>query len=196
MSGKPPWPTNRPVAHAEIRKRHADCYAVTLNMFGEEMTKEDLLIIEFIQIDEKSKSNLSWIKHKKATTTHSGDPAFNTISGDGYLGGFLGGKRYYAHRVVFFLANGYWPDQIDHLDGDITNNAVSNLADKTKQQNMHNRIEKGYSKTPNGKFRTKITLNGKGICLGTFNSELEARVAYLNAKKKFHPSAPSRCFTA
>lgn len=43
-----------------------------------------------------------------------------------------------AHRAAFALYFGRWPDaEVDHIDGDRTNNRRSNLRELTHQQNMH-----------------------------------------------------------
>lgn len=49
-------------------------------------------------------------------------------------------KKYLVHRVVWLWHNGTWPnDQIDHIDNDKTNNAVSNLRDVSQVVNQKNR---------------------------------------------------------
>jgi len=52
--------------------------------------------------------------------------------------------------------------------------------------------EKGVEKLPNGKYRARITKDGKKITLGTFVHEDEARKAYLNA---FYEKRKSRFLT-
>jgi len=47
-------------------------------------------------------------------------------------------KQYLAHRLIFFMFNNYWPDEVDHIDGDITNNRIENLRASTKAQNQWN----------------------------------------------------------
>ena len=100
-------------------------------------------------------------------------------------------KRYYlyAHRLAWYLHYGKLPvNNIDHIDGNTSNNIISNLRDVTKQQNNFNNTKaKGYRWDKNGKkFRAQIKLNGKRIHLGMFNTEQEARNAYLAAKEKYH----------
>ena len=58
---------------------------------------------------------------------------------DGYNEISLFGKRYKAHRLAWFIMTGKWPtNQIDHINGDKTDNSWSNLREATKQQNMMN----------------------------------------------------------
>lgn len=52
----------------------------------------------------------------------------------------LGEKLYNSHRVAWLLYYGFMPEGfIDHVDGNGSNNAISNLRLATHAQNMHNR---------------------------------------------------------
>lgn len=51
----------------------------------------------------------------------------------------VNGKILYTHRVIFALYHGYWPDQVDHLDGNRLNNSISNLVECDTSGNMRNR---------------------------------------------------------
>ena len=33
-------------------------------------------------------------------------------------------KRYYIHRLIFLMHNGFMPSEVDHIDGDKSNNRV------------------------------------------------------------------------
>jgi hypothetical protein len=94
-----------------------------------------------------------------------------------------------GHRLAWYLHYGQLPkNHIDHIDGDRLNNRISNLRDVTQQQNnWNNTAAKGYSlykKT--SKYKARILINGNDIHLGYFNTEQEARKAYLKAKEKHH----------
>jgi hypothetical protein len=94
----------------------------------------------------------------------------------------------YAHQFAYYSKYNKVVDYIDHIDGDRSNNKINNLREVTNQQNTFNRKEvKGYffnSKII--KYEPRITLNNKQIYLGRFNTELEARNSYLEAKEKYH----------
>ena len=67
-------------------------------------------------------------------------------------------------------------------------NRILNLRSVTHQQNQWNRTKaKGYYFFKRDKkWKSKIYLNNKEINLGTYNTEEEARTAYLQAKEIYH----------
>ena len=79
-------------------------------------------------------------------------------------------------------------NQIDHINGVRHDNKIVNLRNVTSQQNAMNRIKaKGcYWHKNSNKWKSQITINRKIIYLGFFNTEEEARNAYLAAKEKYH----------
>lgn len=51
-----------------------------------------------------------------------------------------GGKpsNYQVHRVIWFLLNGVWPEELDHEDGNGLNNYFYNLRDVNRSENSRN----------------------------------------------------------
>lgn len=107
------------------------------------------------------------------------------VSGCGYEQFYYEGSYYYTHRVVWYLHNGVWPsNDIDHIDQDRLNNRIENLRDVTRSTNLRNqRRHRGYHKRGN-KWRAQYNLNKKTHSIGTFNTEEEARQAYLSVVDK------------
>lgn len=102
------------------------------------------------------------------------------------------------HRLIMltFIGPDIDPEknQVDHIDGNKLNNALGNLRWVSKSENMQNKkTAKGYywNKTAK-KWHAHIRSNWKYIYLGLHDTEEEARQAYLNAKKIYHPSSPIR----
>jgi len=93
---------------------------------------------------------------------------------------------YQAHRIIWEMHNDDIDDglQIDHIDLNPSNNRIENLRTCTHQQNNWNKNSKGFC-IKNGKYVSRITISGKEIYLGRFDCMLDARAAYLSARKKY-----------
>ena len=94
-----------------------------------------------------------------------------------------------AHQFAWFWVYCEFVDCIDHINGVRDDNRIINLRSITQQENVWNRNDnrKGYNYfKPTNKWRARIKLNEKEIHLGYFNTEEEAKIAYYNAKKKYH----------
>jgi hypothetical protein len=69
----------------------------------------------------------------------AGKEAVNSVNSHGYLVGKVLRLPAAAHRVIWALEYGRWPDgQIDHIDGDRANNRISNLRDVSQAENTRN----------------------------------------------------------
>lgn len=108
-----------------------------------------------------------------------------------------GGKRFLAHRLAWAIVYGKWPDgEIDHIDGNPSNNAISNLRDVTKTINMQNRkratshnssgLIGAHYHTKDKRWRARIVINGVSTYLGSFKTPEEASQKYIEAKRKYH----------
>lgn len=113
---------------------------------------------------------------------------------DGYYGFMFYKKSYLNHRVIFALCNGYFPLFIDHIDGDRSNNVITNLRVATASQNCHNaRIAssnrtgvKGVRLVKNGKYEARIGLGNKTVQVGTFDTIAEAEIAIKKMRLALH----------
>jgi hypothetical protein len=100
-------------------------------------------------------------------------------------------------RLAWFYTTGAWPkDQIDHIDGNKSNNRFANLREATPSQNTQNQRRAMRTNKlgilgvilARGKFRAQIWFDGKNKFLGYFATAEAAHAAYLAAKRKFHPT--------
>jgi hypothetical protein len=99
----------------------------------------------------------------------------------------------FGHHFAYFMVYGnvdfYMLDHKQNENGiqNKSDNRICNLRIVSNQQNCFNRNPKGYyfAKHAN-KWEAQIHLNYKKIYLGLFNTEEEARDAYLQAKEKYH----------
>lgn len=69
----------------------------------------------------------------------SGERAFTILNSGGYLTGSIYGKKYLASRIIWFMVYGFWPNEVDHIDRDRTNNSLSNLRNADRRVNLLNR---------------------------------------------------------
>lgn len=118
------------------------------------------------------------------------------IDGKGYVRLRVDGARYLAHRLVWFYIYGAWPEnEIDHINGDRTDNRLVNLREATRAQNAWNARGwrksasglKGVSKScGEGRWRARALLNGKEKQIGTYSTREEAEKAYLATAIEAH----------
>lgn len=114
----------------------------------------------------------------------------------GYRQTSFRGKRYTEHRLAWLYMTGKWPShQIDHINGQRSDNRFSNLREATQAENSANMKRKkksglkGAYKQPcagEGEiWMSQIVVNGKMIYLGRFRTEELAHAAYAEAAKKY-----------
>jgi len=104
-----------------------------------------------------------------------------------------------AHRVIWMYMTGYWPDQIDHINHDATDNRWANLRNVNRATNKRNCKKYENNSTgitgvhldkSNGRYRASIAVDGKSINLYS-GKDLDAAIA---ARQKaelrygFHPN--------
>lgn len=105
------------------------------------------LFAEYFAIDPSSPSGLSWIKDyftkRGAQFGFSNKPAGRMYDKGYWRIGFKG-SRYEIHRIIYLLANGSIDDQleVDHIDGNPSNNNLCNLRLVSKLENLANRKQK------------------------------------------------------
>ena len=127
-----------------------------------------------------------WVKHPRRSTSN-GTEAGN-FRMDGYRKLKFCGKQYLIHRVAWLLHHGYWPTgDIDHIDGNPSNNKLENLRDVPHNINLQNRKSAtiknktgflGVVKRKN-KYAAHIHKSGKQIYLGLFLTAELAHQAYM-----------------
>jgi HNH endonuclease/AP2 domain len=151
------------------------------------LTKE--LLHEYFEYRD---GELFWKKEGKGIQTSK---LAGCVDTNGYYKVKIQGKMHGLHRVIFAMHYGYFPSNIDHIDGDQSNNRIENLREATTAQNAWNttsnsRNTSGYKnvlfRKSRGKWTCRFKVNGKHIMRGAFNTPEEASVYAEFLRKKFH----------
>ncbi len=118
------------------------------------------------------------------------------VNGDGYIQIKIDGKKFKAHRLVWLHVYGEWPaEQLDHINGQRTDNRLCNLRAASHVQNTYNRGPqsdntsgyKGVSwKKKSRKWQAVITVNRCQKHLGYFESVEDAHAVYAEAARELH----------
>ena len=98
----------------------------------------------------------------------------------------INGKGYAIHRLVWTMFNGDIPEtkMVDHIDRNRSNNKIENLRLATRQENNRNNSANGFYWEPKSKtYRASIKINGKANHIGRYDTILDARAAYLQARR-------------
>lgn len=76
------------------------------------------------------------------------------------------------HRLIWFIVYGEWPkQQIDHIDGNPSNNSILNLRDVSHTDNMNNRID-------NNEHRYIMKRKGRIKCYYVRHKDIKAASFY------------------
>ncbi len=115
----------------------------------------------------------------------------------------IDGCQYLEHRLAWLYVNGEFPcGELDHIDRNPRNNAISNLRECSRKENAYNTVRNPgeTSRYPGvhwdkarAKWAARIRLpDGQRKMLGRFDDEQEAANAYARAKAQINPFDPQR----
>lgn len=143
------------------------CDETPLDLFmaSKKRTVDQNLINEIFEYRD---GHLFW-KNPFGYKAKAGEKA-GSINQEGYVKVQILGKRYSAHRIIFCMFHGYFPEFVDHIDGNPQNNLIENLRECTKSQNSMNK-----------KMDFRNSSGVKGV---SFNKKLQKYVAYIKVEGK------------
>lgn len=135
------------------------------------------------------------VKCRQWNTRYANKEALTNKTPRGYCYGSIFHCKHYAHRVVWAIVHGEWPDgEIDHVSGDTQDNSIANLRIVSHTGNMRNTKRPSHNTSgvvgvsihkPNGKWRAVIGVGGKAVSLGIFADLNDAIAARKNAETKY-----------
>lgn len=137
-------------------------------------------------------ASLVFYKEGRLVCKRTGKYRDTASQSSGYLvcKGTVGGIIYRdtVHRVVWFIHKGVIPAglEVDHIDQNKHNNHIDNLRLVTRTGNCLNigsPVGVYFDKVRNNWYAS-ISINSKTTRLGTFNTLVDGRVAYLRAKNE------------
>ncbi len=134
---------------------------------------------------------LVWLSHGRGHA--KGDHVGSVDKRSGYI--FArepDGTKQYLHRLIWVMHFGPIPPdlEIDHINGNRSDNRIENLRLVTRSINLKNKRKlphnatghRGVFTTANGDFGARIWSQGKAIRLGTFSTATEAGAARKQAE--------------
>ena len=117
-----------------------------------------------------------------------------SLGKDGYVRMYYKGRVERGHRLAYILQGLPIPKQVDHINGNRSDNRWVNLRAASNMENQYNRKptskqghKKGaYFNKRAGQWYSLIRYRGKRVYLGTFETEDAAHAAYAAASKHYH----------
>ena len=127
-------------------------------------------------------------------TRFANQKAFSVDNKAGYLKGAVLGKEYLAHRVAWAVYHGSWPcGEIDHINGNRSDNRISNLREASRTENARNCTNTGsfgYSgviyEAKLRKFRARIMADRKSHHIGLYGCPTVAAICRDKAALRLH----------
>lgn len=113
----------------------------------------------------------------------------------GYVQVIIDRIPYLAHRLIWKMMTGNDPNEVDHMDGDPSNNAWSNLRLATSAENNRNRRIGSRNKSgvkgvcweaKRRKWRATVGIGGKLEWIRRFDDLAEAEQQVAEARARLH----------
>ena len=131
---------------------------------------------------------------RKATKGYAAGTRIGYQKEDGRWRTVIGARRYYLHRLIFQWFHGYVPSEVDHVNGDHTDNRVENLRACSRSENQRNTGlrssnksgVKGVHSAPGGTWIAMVASDEGRKYLGVFKDLKEAEAVVREYRQELH----------
>lgn len=153
---------------------------------------------ELLHYDKESGE---FVRIKRSKDVGRGGGSVGKVAGgiddQGYVRIMVDSVRHKAHRLAVLYMTGSMPaDEVDHINGNRSDNRWVNLREATKAENMQN-VRRAHANNSTGvlgvsfendrrKWKAHICVNGRKRTIGRFTTQEAAHAAYLQAKRVMH----------
>ena len=135
-----------------------------------------------------------WFTNRRSRGRAKEGERAGSPTGHGYRRIIIDYGKFYEHHLAWLYVHGYWPDELDHQDGDRSNNAIDNLRECSRSQNCFNSdrptgssgLKGAYLDTRTFQWYSKIQIGCQVIWLGRFRTAEEAHEAFMDAVETYH----------
>lgn len=141
----------------------------------------------------KENGNFYWVGKSSKTSKVKPGSFASKVRSNGYRYVFANGKQVKSCRLAWYFNFGEWPNfQIDHVNGDRSDDRIENLRDVTSSENNKNRKKPNTNKTgvigvclTACGYQAYIYRDNKKIHLGTYECITAAIVSRKLAEIKY-----------
>lgn len=156
-------------------------------------------LLEVLRYDPESGA-LTWLPRPAAhsfNSRYAGKPAFTYSTEKGYLTGRVDRQLLRAHRVAFCIMTGRWPEQVDHVNGNPSDNRWANLREVGDYEQARNK--KLNCRNKSGVPGVLFYANGWQVtCANRYVGRFSSKAAAISARRaaeraeNFHPNHGAR----
>ncbi len=119
----------------------------------------------------------------------------NNTQDQGYKKVNIDGKSYYLHRLVFLLEDGVFPNVVDHINGDVSDNKRINLRKTSRAGNRRNSkvssnnisgVKNVHYNKKTSSYSVTMHVNGVRKSFGSFSTLEKAKQVADKAREDNH----------
>jgi hypothetical protein len=138
---------------------------------------------------------LFWKNPNRPSKAKVGNRAGTRSNTTGYRQVSINSTTYMEHRIIFLWHHGFLPPNVDHINGDRTDNRIENLRAATVNQNRYNAKPKRNNKSgvrgvfwskTSDKWCAAVRANNRIVFRQYFDDLELAELVVSEARRKFH----------